>query len=112
MHDCGSESIGYKGVGVHIISVPRYLSVNEVLWALTFFNAAHFESQAQNLAHIPKLFIIGDSDNFTLTSTWKSMVEKVPEPKNISVVPQADHFWGRHTPELVRLIDQWAVSVL
>ncbi|KAJ3324236.1 hypothetical protein HDV06_000275 [Boothiomyces sp. JEL0866] len=113
--------VGYSFGSICTIAAANQLSIKglvsisypyQVLWAITFFNSAHFQSQAQGLPQIPKLFIIGDTDNFTSISSWNNFVKDIPEPKNTSVIPGADHFWGRNTNELIRIIDQWAVTVL
>jgi uncharacterized protein len=41
---------------------------------------------------IPKLFVLGDSDDFTSVSTMNALFEGVSEPKELVIVPGADHF--------------------
>ena len=43
---------------------------------------------------IPKLFILGDSDNFTSVSTLEELVKNADEPKQMKIYPDCDHFYG------------------
>jgi alpha/beta superfamily hydrolase len=41
---------------------------------------------------VPKLFVIGDTDNFTSISTIKEIVQSVSEPKELVIVDDTDHY--------------------
>jgi alpha/beta superfamily hydrolase len=44
----------------------------------------------------PKLFLAGDRDHICLLSELRSLVERLPQPKELYVLEGADHFlWGR-----------------
>lgn len=41
----------------------------------------------------PKLFITGERDQLAPPGEMLKLVEQLPEPKNVQIVPGADHFW-------------------
>lgn len=41
----------------------------------------------------PKLFIVGDSDEFVSADWLAGEVERLAEPKQLEIIPGADHFW-------------------
>ena len=41
----------------------------------------------------PKLFITGDRDQLAPPGQLLKLVEQLPEPKDVEIVPGADHFW-------------------
>ena len=41
----------------------------------------------------PKLFITGDRDQLAPPGQLLNLVEKLPEPKAVEIMPDADHFW-------------------
>lgn len=56
------------------------------------FIFSHHYPRIDPQSSIPKLFVIGDSDNFTSTSTMRALVDKVTDPKQLVVIEGADHF--------------------
>jgi uncharacterized protein len=58
--------------------------------------------------HGPKLIICGDADPYAPPELLTSWVERLPEPKRLIVVPNADHFFLGHE----RLVGQQAVGAL
>jgi len=55
----------------------------------------------------PKLFIIGDRDNFTGVAKFKKRVEEFPEPKATKIVEDVDHFWFGHETDILEAIKEW-----
>jgi alpha/beta superfamily hydrolase len=49
-------------------------------------------SATESLA-IPKLFITGERDQLAPPGELLKLVEQLPEPKSVEIVPGADHFW-------------------
>jgi alpha/beta superfamily hydrolase len=42
---------------------------------------------------LPKLFITGERDQLAPPGQLLTLVEQLPEPKSVEIVPGADHFW-------------------
>jgi alpha/beta superfamily hydrolase len=63
---------------------------------------------------IPKLFILGDADNFTSVKTLQTLVDQVQEPKSIEILPGLNHFaFGeehRITELVVKFIQQKVIT--
>ena len=76
-------------IGIVSISYPAGVS-----WALTFWNASKYEESLACAHGIPKLFILGDKDNFTSVSTFQSFCKKIAEPKTVLIVKDVNHFWN------------------
>lgn len=55
----------------------------------------------------PKLFLIGDQDDFTPMADFNKAVSVFPEPKTIKVMARMDHFWNGYEEKLVKEIDSW-----
>lgn len=54
----------------------------------------------------PKLFITGDRDQLAPPGQLLKLVEQLPEPKDVEIVPGADHFWwGREQEVAARVAD-------
>jgi len=88
--------------GVCAISYPY--AVN---WALVSWNSGTFWSAFKD-SNKSKLFVYGDSDNFTSKSSLDKAAGKLSEPKVITCYEETDHFWmGRHK-ELGQNIGDWA----
>ena len=41
----------------------------------------------------PKLFVTGDRDQIAPAGELIELVERLPDPKRVQIVPDADHFW-------------------
>lgn len=44
----------------------------------------------------PKLFITGEQDQLAPPGELLRLVERLPEPKSVQIVPGVDHFWWGH----------------
>lgn len=55
----------------------------------------------------PKLFVSGAQDQYGPPESLKKVVELAPEPKEMVVVPSADHFFEGHLPEMQTAITNW-----
>lgn len=54
----------------------------------------------------PKLFLAGDRDHICPLSELRSIVDRLPEPKQLQVLEGADHFlWGREREVAVCVAD-------
>jgi pimeloyl-ACP methyl ester carboxylesterase len=41
----------------------------------------------------PKVFVVGERDPFAPPGAVKRLVDRIPEPKTLHIVPGADHFF-------------------
>ncbi|KAI8907317.1 Alpha/Beta hydrolase protein, partial [Gorgonomyces haynaldii] len=64
-----------------------------VMFSLTAFHSQYYIDLMQSLTNVEKLLIIGDKDNFTSVSSFKSWTDQVPDPKIVHVVEDCNHFW-------------------
>jgi hypothetical protein len=59
---------------------------------------------------IPRLFVQGERDEFGGAERIQALVESLPEPRKLVVIPGADHFFTGHLDSLQREIALWAVT--
>ena len=71
--------------------------------ASMFTDHAHLDGGGR-----PRLFVQGEHDRFGTGETLRSLVEPLPGPRELVVVPGADHFFGGHLDALQSAIDEWA----
>jgi alpha/beta superfamily hydrolase len=57
---------------------------------------------------IPRLFVQGARDEFGPEAALRAVVEPLPAPREVVVVPDADHFFGGHLDELFEAVRGWA----
>jgi alpha/beta superfamily hydrolase len=55
----------------------------------------------------PKLFVSGGLDQFGPRAQLEALVAHLPEPKQLTLVNQAGHFFEGHTHELRQTIERW-----
>jgi uncharacterized protein len=58
----------------------------------------------------PRLFVQGEHDEFGGGERMRALVETLPEPKRLVVIPGSDHFFTGHEGALQREIALWAES--
>ena len=56
----------------------------------------------------PRLFVQGENDEFGGAGPISALVQPLPEPKRLVVVPQSDHFFTGHLDELHQAVAGWA----
>jgi uncharacterized protein len=79
---------------------------------LLLFNSNHHLSQAKLKTNLPRLFLIGDHDNFTSElAFWKTLEGFPGESTTGQVIENADHFFRRREAELMQTIGQWLLQV-
>mmetsp|Transcript_3325 Transcript_3325/g.4930 ORF Transcript_3325/g.4930 Transcript_3325/m.4930 type:complete len:160 (+) Transcript_3325:525-1004(+) len=79
---------------------------------LLMFNSTHHSNQARLRTDIPRLFVIGDRDNFTSSKEFFSQIETFPNFSNSTatsyiIVPKADHFFVGREHDIATIIGQW-----
>jgi uncharacterized protein len=55
----------------------------------------------------PKLFISGALDQFGREENLRQVVAAAPEPKELEIIPGADHFFEGRLPEMQRAVHDW-----
>jgi hypothetical protein len=60
----------------------------------------------------PKLFVSGEHDVYGPRGELDRLVETVPAPKKLIIVPAADHFFEGRLKEMREAIEQWVAEVL
>lgn len=64
-------------------------------------------------ATVPKLFVSGDDDQFAWPDDLRRLVDGLPEPKQLTLIEDADHFFEpNHLPELRQVIADWISNFL
>ena len=58
----------------------------------------------------PRLFVQGENDEFGGDGPIRALVEPLPEPKRLVVVPGSDHFFTGHLDTLQETIAGWAAE--
>jgi alpha/beta superfamily hydrolase len=55
----------------------------------------------------PKLFLSGDRDQYAPTAQLKTVVETAADPKQLVLIPNADHFFVGQLPAMQAALSQW-----
>jgi alpha/beta superfamily hydrolase len=58
----------------------------------------------------PRLFVQGENDAFGGGERLRAMVDRLPEPKSLVVVPGSDHFFTGHLERLQEVVGGWAAG--
>jgi alpha/beta superfamily hydrolase len=58
----------------------------------------------------PRLFVQGESDAFGDGAQLRALVERLPEPRVLEVVPGTDHFFTGSLDRLQEIVAGWAAS--
>ena len=56
----------------------------------------------------PRLFVQGENDQFGGGEKIRALVEPLPEPKKLVVIPGSDHFFNGHLEALQSEVASWA----
>jgi hypothetical protein len=56
----------------------------------------------------PRLFVQGEDDRFGTGEALRALVERLPPPREVVVIPQTDHFFHGRLDELQRAVAGWA----
>ena len=55
----------------------------------------------------PRLFVQGERDEFGSAERMRALVEPLPPPRELRVIPGSDHFFTGHLDELQSEVAQW-----
>jgi uncharacterized protein len=58
----------------------------------------------------PSLFVQGEDDEFGSGPAVQALVERLPQPKSLVIVPGSDHFFAGHLDALQGAVNAWAVT--
>jgi alpha/beta superfamily hydrolase len=58
----------------------------------------------------PKLFLVGGRDQFASRDRVEELFGRLPEPKKLFFVNDADHFFKNHLPEMAGALDAWLLE--
>jgi alpha/beta superfamily hydrolase len=56
----------------------------------------------------PRLFVQGEADEFGPADQLRRLVERLPPPRSLIVVPKSDHFFTGHLEALQEAVGSWA----
>jgi alpha/beta superfamily hydrolase len=56
----------------------------------------------------PRLFVHGERDEFGPSEAIRALVERLPEPRELAVIPGSDHYFDRQLDALQGRIADWA----
>lgn len=56
----------------------------------------------------PRLFLQGENDEFGAAPQITALVDRLPEPRSLVVVPGADHYFTGHLDEVHAAVGAWA----
>lgn len=81
-------------------------------WLLTFHHQHHMD-QASKVENLPRLFLIGDNDNFTSESVFgEHVASRFPaETSTGAVLKGADHFFRYREKDVLDIIGEWLLTV-
>ena len=82
---------------------PRVNAVIAMGYPLRTADTAPLEAVRQ-----PRLFVQGENDEFGPGAALRALAEPLPPPREITVIPDADHFFEGHLEALQGAIIDWA----
>jgi hypothetical protein len=58
----------------------------------------------------PRLFVQGERDAFGDGERVRSLVERLPQPRQLEIVPESDHFFTGHLDKLQETVASWIAT--
>jgi uncharacterized protein len=77
-------------------------------WLLMFHSSFHFE-HSRLTRNFPRLYVMGDCDNFTSEATFRKTVDMIPN-STCEVLKNCNHFFTGRKKELLIIIQAWLLS--
>lgn len=96
-------SFGATIVGSIADRLPQIVGYIAISYPFTLI--PQFVKEARSMK--PKLFVIGDQDDFTSLEDFNKGVFSIPEPKSIKIMAHMDHFWNGYEDKLIKEIENW-----
>jgi len=78
------------------------------VFALGFPVRSLSDTSFLNGSRTPRLFVQGEGDEFGPEPVIRALVEPLPPPRELVVIPDADHFFGGHLDALQETVRAWA----
>lgn len=79
-------------------------------WLLCFHSQYHF-NQALSRENLPRLFVMGDQDNFTSCAQFQSKIGAFQHDNTTGTILKAvDHFFHRQEANLINTIEEWLLQ--
>jgi uncharacterized protein len=66
-----------------------------------------YQYPALSKCSLPKLFLSGDSDSFAPAHDLRQVVDSAADPKNLALVPAADHFFTGQLQPMQQSLASW-----
>lgn len=80
------------------------------LFALGFPLSMVPDTSFLDACRAPRLFVQGEEDPFGSGARIQALVEALPEPRSLVIVPAADHFFTGHLDALQEAVNAWAAT--
>jgi hypothetical protein len=80
------------------------------MFALGFPLAQLPDTSFLDACRVPRLFVQGEQDEFGDAHSLRAVVERLPEPRTLVVVPGSDHFFTGHLDTLQAAVQSWAAA--
>lgn len=80
------------------------------LFALGFPLAQAGDASFLDGCRLPRLFVQGEHDEFGGAAQVRELVERLPEPKTLVIVPGSDHFFSAHLDSMQAAVQSWAAA--
>ncbi|HET7292918.1 MAG TPA: alpha/beta fold hydrolase [Vicinamibacteria bacterium] len=59
---------------------------------------------------VPRLFVQGERDEFGPREAIERLVARLPEPKQLHVIPESDHFFNHHLEPMQERVEAWVAT--
>ena len=95
---------GYSfGAMITVMAGPRLESADRLIIVAPPLNFAGLEALSQCAK--PKLFLVGDRDQYCAVGELEGAVGRLPEPKQTRILPGADHFFAGFEGEISEAVE-------
>ena len=88
-------------------SHPRVKAYIAISYPFGFFP----QLESEILFTKPKLFVLGEQDDFIPSSSFFPAFKEIPEPKSYLIIPGESHFWESGVEPLIKGIFPWIQQV-
>jgi alpha/beta superfamily hydrolase len=80
------------------------------LFVLGFPASMGYATAHLDEVRVPRLFVQGAEDEFGGADVIRRLVSPLPEPRQLVVVPGADHFFTHHLDQMQQAVSDWAAG--
>jgi len=104
-------SVISSSVADEIAEVTAFAAISYPFGPLWFMGLSPLLKSAKE-SKKPKLFLLGDQDNFTGVSKFQDRMAEITQPVAHKVVAGVDHFWFKEENKLAAIISAWALPIV